>query len=108
MRNTGWPVVLVTIGFALASFIGVSHLGLAQTPGGSEPKVKNWGEATLILKDEKGQVIGQKSVKYPIPDASMVKAGDAPNNCWEYCRNVCDGYGVCWLSCGWHCSPWTK
>lgn len=68
--------------------------------------VKKWGEATLIMKDDKGNVILNRTEKYPIIDPA-VKAV-AFDNCWNWCRNVCDGYGVCWVSCGWHCSPWTK
>jgi len=72
----------------------------------SVPKVQKWGEATLIIKDDNGNVIFNKTEKYPIID-STIKA-EPFNNCWDWCRRVCDGYGVCWVSCGWHCSPWTK
>lgn len=111
MWYTRASVVFVAIVLALATCVATSGSGFAQIGGQrvSGPEPKGWGSATLTLRDQNGKVIARKSVKYPIPNASMVvRAADAPNNCWEYCRNVCDGYGVCWLSCGWHCSPWPR
>ena len=69
-------------------------------------QVQKWGEATLIMKDDKGNVILNKTEKYPIIDKTVKEVPF--NNCWDYCKRVCDGYGVCWVSCGWHCSPWTR
>jgi hypothetical protein len=76
----------------------------------SEPKVQRWGSATLIMKDDKGNVLLNRTEKYPIVTDSNLKY-DPSNwneNCWDWCRKVCDGYGVCWVSCGISGSPWTK
>jgi hypothetical protein len=70
--------------------------------------VPKWGQATLILKDENGKIIMDKTEKYPMLANKSVTAAADFNNCWDFCRRVCDGYGVCWLSCGTHCSPWFK
>lgn len=79
-------------------------------------EIQKWGEATLIIKDDKGNVILNRTEKYPNADPAKVNADsnqkyDPANwneNCWNWCRKVCDGYGVCWVSCGLSCSPWTK
>jgi len=75
----------------------------------SVQKAERWGSATLTMKDDKGNIT-TKTAKYPIADQAALKASgiQTKENCWNWCRKVCDGYGVCWLSCGLTCSPWTK
>ncbi len=108
--------LLILVIFAmLAPALGYAQTIIGQSQGNknaivkSHPQVKKWGKATLIVKDEKGKVILNQTEIYPIIDPATIKASSqAPDNCWNWCRKVCDGYGVCWLSCGWHCSPWPK
>jgi hypothetical protein len=42
-------------------------------------------------------------------DQTMVVPGVIPvgdnSLCWDWCRNVCDGYGVCWVQCFTRCAP---
>lgn len=110
---------LLTLSLAVVALAAFTGLGVAQENPAtqerkvdkkaiveSQPQAQKWGEATLIMKDDKGNVILNRTEKYPIIDPT-IKAVPF-NNCWDWCRTVCDGYGVCWVSCGWACSPWTK
>lgn len=105
----------------LVSFIFVAllpSLSVAQTTKGQTDKkgvvnpeaqkIQKWGEATLTVKDEKGKVVLMKTEKYPILEPKASATATDFDNCWNFCRRVCDGYGVCWVSCGLHCSPWTR
>lgn len=79
----------------------------------SDPKsqIQRWGTATLTMTDDQGKTV-TKTEKYPIIDKATAStptfkaATQDFNNCWDWCKRVCDGYGVCWLSCGTSCSPW--
>lgn len=110
------------LSFAAIVAMTLPIVSLAQTSAGkpqattkaiakSEPQVQRWGTATLTMTDDKGKTT-TKTEKYPIIDKAttntpaFMAATQEFNNCWDWCKRVCDGYGVCWLSCGTTCSPW--
>lgn len=98
--------------FILAVFVAsIPNISVAQTAGdkaqatiASEPQIQKYGKATLIMKDDKGRIVLNKTERYPIISSKRIEF----TNCWDTCLKMCDGYGVCWVSCGLTCSPWTK
>lgn len=107
-------VVILLIGLLLVGILGTAGAAGDQSQSDKKaitettPQVQKWGEATLIIKDDKGNVISTRTEKYPIIDQPIKATAVDFDNCWNFCKKVCDGYGVCWLSCGLHCSPWTR
>jgi hypothetical protein len=73
-----------------------------------ERTVERWERSTALMRAPDGSMV-KKTVEYPVfkgeKRARISKAAEF-NNCWDWCRRVCDGYGVCWLECGTHCSGW--
>lgn len=102
-----------------AGMIVVILLGISISEGFAEEmetaelksKIQRWGTATLTMTDDQGKVTTETG-EYPIIDQATVNSPDFQaattefDNCWNFCRKVCDGYGVCWVSCGLTCSPW--
>jgi hypothetical protein len=106
-------VLIVSAGMLITNTIVAAandlyHADTQSSTNATSVKPNKWGVATLTLKDEKGKVVLQKTEKYPIVDLQTFQAAGDFNNCWDWCHRTCDGYGVCFVSCGVHCSPWTK
>lgn len=106
---------LLTVALAVIALAAFTGLGVAQENPAtqerkiekkaiveSKPQVQRWGSATLTMTDDKG-ITTTKTEKYPIVDKATTQEF---KSCWNWCEKVCDGYGVCWLSCGLSCSPW--
>ena len=74
-----------------------------------ERPVERWVKSTAPMTMPDGKVM-KKSVEYPVfagtKKAKIIPVSEPFNNCWDWCRRVCDGYGVCWVTCGTKCSGW--
>src|SRR6266850_2431595 len=72
----------------------------------STPPVERWKKATFSMTDSNGKKI-IRTVSYPLFGASVMKAAEQ-KTCWKWCQETCGGYGICFVACGWECSPWTN
>ena len=86
-------------GIAVLAVLVSSSVALAQ----AEPKVERWETGVVITKNNQGKPI-KKSFKYPIVSRSLLQPVGDNNLCWDWCKKVCDGYGICWVECFPRCS----
>jgi len=93
---------------ALLAAMSALFLSLAPCASAQERQVERWERSTALMRGPDGSMV-KKTVEYPVfkgeKRARISKAAEF-NNCWDWCRRVCDGYGVCWVECGVHCSGW--